>query len=131
MSRLLSSPLRKRTEQALRYTKITLTSHLALTALIDYAAQRPGLDIRNYGSWQSYRDEVTQITRQWHTICKLLPAISFYAVTDEQIIDASRWTYSGRMTWIGSEWEYCTGQYWPTEYRSAVLAILRAVLPQK
>ena len=121
--------MRKRTEMALRYTRITPATHPALVALIDYAAQRPGLDIRNYGTWQSYRGEATHITRQWQTICELLPAVNYHEITDDQLIEASRWAYSGRMTWIGTEWDYCTGQYWPTEYRQAVIAILRAVLP--
>ena len=123
--------MRKRTERALRYTQFTPASHPALVALIDYAAQRSGLDIRNYGTWQSYRSEAGHITRQWETICSLLQAANYHCVTDEQIISASEWAYSGRMTWTGSEWDYCTGQYWPTEYRSAVLAILRVVLPSK
>lgn len=113
--------MRKKTERALRYTQFTPESHPALVALVDFAAQRPGLDIRNYGTWQSYRSEAAQITQQWGTICELLRAANHYQVTDEQVIAASEWAYSGRLTWYGSEWEYCTGQYWPTEYRSAVL----------
>jgi len=121
--------MRKCTERALRYTNFTPESHPALVALLDYGAQRPGLDIGNYGTWQSYRSEAASITRQWHTICEMLHAVSFYDITDDQIIDASQWAYSGRMTWTGMEWEFCAGQYWPTEYRTAVLAILHAVLP--
>ena len=121
--------MRKRTEKALRYTNYTMASHPALVALIDYAAQRPGLDCRNYGTWQNYQSESAHITRQWHIICELLQAANHYHLTDTQIIDASKSAFSGRMTWLGDEWDYCTGQYWPTEYRSAVIAILRYSLP--
>jgi hypothetical protein len=121
--------MRKRTEIALRYTKFTPESHPALVALIDYAAQRPGLDIRNYGSYQNYRAEATHITKQWLTIGELLRIAAYHGVTDEQVIEASQWAYSGRLTWTGTAWDYCTGQYWPCEYRSAVIAVLRAVLP--
>jgi len=121
--------MKKRTERALRYTSFTSESHPVLVALIDYAAQRPGLDIRNYGTWQSYRAEAAWITRQWHTICNLVRIASHYGVTDEQIIEASHTAYSGRMAWDGREWDYCTGQYWPTEYRQAVAAVLRHALP--
>jgi hypothetical protein len=122
--------MRKRAERALRRTHITPESHPALVALIDYAAQRPGLDIRNYGTWENYRSEAAWITRQWQTICDLIRDADFHGVTDAQVIEASTYTYSGRMSWTGSEWDYCTGQYWPTEYRRAICAILRAVLPR-
>lgn len=121
--------MRKRAEQALRYTHFTPTTHPALCALINYAAQRPGLEIGNYGNWQSYRSEATGITRQWHTICALLQTANHYNITDEQVIAASESAYSGRMTWDGDGWDYCTGQYWPTEYRSAVIAVIRYALP--
>ena len=121
--------MRKRTERALRYTQFTPERHPILVALLDFAAQRPGLDLCNYGSWQSYRSEATQITRQWHTICELVRIANHYDVTDEQILAASEWAYSGRLRWTGTTWAYCTGQYWPTEYRSAVIAVLRYALP--
>lgn len=121
--------MRKRTMTALKYTDFTQESHPALCALIDYAAQRPGLEIGNYGTWQSYRDEAAGITRQWQTICELVRAANHYNITDLQIIAASEWAYSGRMTWDGGEWDYCCGQYWPTEYRAAVIAVLRYSLP--
>lgn len=119
----------KSTVRALRYTHFTSESHPALITLIDFAAQRPGLDPRNYGTWQSYRSEAAQITRRWRTICELIQAANYYDITDAQIIDASAWAYSGRLTWTGKDWDYCTAFYWPTEYRSAVIAVLRYALP--
>ncbi|HOF87194.1 MAG TPA: hypothetical protein PLZ36_03680 [Armatimonadota bacterium] len=120
--------MRKRAQQALRYTHFTPATHPALCALVDYAAQNPGLDWRNYGSWPSYRSEASQITRQWHAICDVLRIADHYTVTDAQIIAASQWAYSGRLTWTGTDWTYCCGQYWPTEYRTATLAVLRAAI---
>jgi hypothetical protein len=121
--------MRKRAQDALRYSRITPATHPALCALLDFAAQRPGLDMRNYGTWESYRAEAGYITRQWQTLVNLVRIASYYQVTDAQVIEASQWAYSGRLTWTGTEWEYCTGQYWPTEYRSAAIAVLRAALP--
>lgn len=121
--------MRKRAQQALRYTRITPTTHPALCALLDFAAQRSGIDARNYGSWESYRAEAGGITRQWGTLVNLVHIADYYQLTDAQVIEASQWTYSGRLTWSGSEWEYCTGAYWPTEYRSAAIAVLCAALP--
>lgn len=121
--------MRNMTERALRYTKFTSESHPALVALIDYAAQRPGLEPCNYGNWQSYKTEANDISRQWRTICQLLDIADHHQVTDVQVIEASQWAYAGRMTWMGNDWEYTCGQYWPTEYRSAVIAVLRYALP--
>ncbi len=121
--------MRNRARLALKYTHFTPESHPALCALIDYAAQRPGLDFRNYGSLESYRTEVASITRQWRKILVLLDVAEYYAVTDAQVIEASQWAFSGRMTWTDAGWNYCTGQYWPTEYRAAVVAVLRYALP--
>ena len=56
--------MRKRALDALQYTHFTPTTHPALCLLLDFAAQRPGLDIRNYGTWESYRAESGSITRQ-------------------------------------------------------------------
>jgi len=121
--------MRNMTERALRYTKFTSESHPALVALIDYAAQRPGLEPCNYGNWQSYKTEANEISRQWRTIGQLLDAADHHQITDAQVIEASEWCWSGRYTWDGNSWDYCTGQYYCVEYRAAVIAILRAVLP--
>jgi len=121
--------MRKRALKALRYTRITPTTHPALCALLDFAAQRTGLDRRNYGTLESYRSEASYISRQWHTLVNLAHIADYYQLTDAQVVDASRWAYSGRLTWTGSEWEYVTGQYFPCEFRSAAIAVLRAALP--
>lgn len=50
------------------------------------------------------------------------------SITAEDLIEASRRAYSGRLTLNktdkGYEIDYCTGQYWPTEYRRAACAML-------
>ena len=47
------------------------TRDTLLAMLQAYAAQRPGLDPRNYGDWANYRREAPQITRDL-TDCQLL-----------------------------------------------------------
>ena len=121
--------MRKKAQRALKWTHFTPETHPALCALIDYGAQAPRLEWGNYGNRTSYRSEADRIAKQWRSITYLIDAADHYRVTDDQIIDASQWAYSGRMNWQGHAWEYCTGQYWPVEYRAAVAAILRAVLP--
>ena len=122
--------MRKRAIDALRYTRITPESHPALCGLLDFAAQRPGLDCRNYGTWASYRSEASAITRQWGALVNLVRIADYYGLSDAQLIAASDWAYSGRLTWTGTDWDYCTGQYWPTEYRSAAIAVLRAAIQE-
>ncbi|OPZ83647.1 MAG: hypothetical protein BWY76_02178 [bacterium ADurb.Bin429] len=120
--------MRKRALDALRYTRITPATHPALCALLDFAAQRPGLDCRNYGTWESYRAEAGHITRQWGDLVNLVRIADYYGLSDTDVIDASQWAYSGRLTWTGADWEYCTGQYWPCEYRTAAIAVVRAAI---
>lgn len=120
--------MRKRAHDALRHTRITPETHPALCALVDFAAQRPGLDCRNYGSWESYRAEAGAISRQWSTLVMLVRFAAVSRLTDAQMIEASQWAYRGRLTWTGTEWRCCTGQYWPTEYRTAAVAVMRAAL---
>ncbi|MHB9134723.1 MAG: hypothetical protein ACYDBB_26930 [Armatimonadota bacterium] len=123
--------MRQRAQRALRYTHFTPETHPALCALIDYAAQRPGLEYANYGNWQAYQAEMHHISRQWRQIVSLLDAVEYHKVTDAQILEAASWAYSGRYEWDGQQWSYCVGQYFPVEHRQGVIAILKAALPQQ
>lgn len=96
----------------------------AFRALLDYAAQNPGLDYRNYGEPGPYRSELRSIGKDWERVQNLARAAIGLGVTDAEIIAKGPRAFSGRLTWNGKEWDYCTGQYWPTEYRKAVAAIL-------
>ena len=51
------------------------------------------------------------------------------SITADDIIEASKRAYSGRLTITASDdgkvlIDYCTGQYFPTEYRKAACAVL-------
>lgn len=111
-----------------------------LRALQAFAAQRPGLDPRNYISgWNdtagrsAYRAESRSITRDGHDATTLLAAVSLEdKIGAAEILEACR-AYSGRLQLQRTDagvWrvDYCTGQYWPTEYRRAVCAVLAAAL---
>lgn len=104
-----------------------------LTALAAWVRQRPGLEFANYGNAASYRAELRGITRDRHDAETLLKAVAYRetAIPMDALRDAFR-AYSGRLSW---HWdgqrgrlEYCTGQYWPTEYRRAVCAVLASAL---
>lgn len=104
-----------------------------LAALHRWINQRPGLDPRNYGTdcngWSAYRSESRSITRDLHDARQLLAAVSWRtSIGAKALKDALRHSYSGRLTWNGESLDYCTGQYWPTEFRRAVCAVLASAL---
>jgi hypothetical protein len=104
----------------------------AFRALLDYAAQGPGLDYGNYGEPTSYNSELRSIGKDWERVCNLAREAVRLGVTDAEVIECAKHSFSGRLVWNGSGWDYCTGQYWPTEYRKAVAAVLdRAVHDRK
>ena len=124
-------------------TESTYTERQAiLDALSTWIRQRPGLDYRNYSSgWndvegrRAYFRELRSITRDLHDARALLAAIGWRdSITADALKEAFR-AYSGRLTWTpnangttGGTLDYCTGQYWPTEYRRAVCAVLSSAL---
>lgn len=109
-----------------------------VSALGAWIRQRPGLEPGNYDR-AGYISESRRITRQKHDAERLLDeAIRTGPHTDEAWRDAFR-AFSGRLAWdsdkaIGPKdtacgrLSYCTGQYWPTEYRAAAAAVLASLL---
>lgn len=102
-----------------------------LRALEKFTRQRPGMEFGNYGDAKSYRAELRGITRDFSEAQTLLRAVRYSGITADQLRDAFR-AYSGRLSWDGERQrlEYCTGQYFPTEYRKAVCAVLASALWQ-
>ena len=99
-----------------------------ITALGAWIRQRPGLEFGNYGDVSAYRSEMRCITRQLHDARTLLAAVSWRdSITADDLLAAAR-AYSGRLSITekdgGVQIDYCTGQYWPTEYRAAACAVL-------
>jgi len=113
-------------------------------ALATWIRQRPGLEFGNYGSVASYQAELRSIARDKRDAETLLAAVRWReSITGQDIIEAARHAYSGRMTIVANRVEYpnqtpdygysvridyCTGQYWPTEYRRAAAAVLAGAL---
>lgn len=101
-----------------------------LTALYAFIAQRPGLEYGNYGDPVTYRSEMRSITKDRHDAEALLSAVARHeSITYANLKDAMR-AYSGRLTWDENmgRLDYCTGQYFPTEYRKAVCAVCAQAL---
>ncbi len=115
-----------------------------IDALYKFISQRPGVDARNYFSdWRdvegrrAYNSEVRSITRDLQTARLLLRQIELREISfpAEKIVEAARHSYSGRLSINvkpGTKGEiqidYCTGQYFPTEYRKAVCALCASLL---
>jgi len=104
-----------------------------LNALYTFAHKRPQLEYGNYGDPVAYRAESRAITRDLHDARRLLRAVELRpSITAQEILDASRRAFSGRLTITTDadnvQIDYCTGQYFPTEYRRAVSAILASAL---
>ena len=104
-----------------------------MKALYEWIDQRPGLDSCNYGDVSSYRSEMRRITQQRHDASRLMHSVgSRQRITADQIIEASKIAYSGRLYIVESDdkvtIEYHAGQYWPTEYRAVVCAVMSLIL---
>lgn len=106
-----------------------------IEALHRFIRQRPGLEFANYGDVSAYLSESRAITRDLHHARALLSAVAWRdGITADDIIDASCRAFSGRLTITptndgeGFSIDYCTGQYFPTEYRRAVASVLASAL---
>lgn len=99
-----------------------------LAALARFIRQRPGLEYANYRDPAVYRSESRSITRDMHHALILLHAVvSRNGITAGHLRESFR-AFSGRLSWDGKRLDYCTGQYYPTEYRKAVCAVLASAL---
>ena len=106
-----------------------------INALRTFAQKRPQLEYCNYGNPSSYRQESRAITKDLHHARQLLRKVELSSITAQDIVNASSEAFSGRLTIIPAnsyndkiKVEYCTGQYFPTEYRKAVCAVLARAL---
>jgi len=92
------------------------------------------MDPRNYNDWRSYRAESRSVTKDLHDARALISYVACRdSITAERIVAASRGAFSGRLTIEprgkdGFAVSYCTGQYFPTEYRKAVCAVLASAI---
>jgi hypothetical protein len=105
-----------------------------IDALYTFAHKRPQLEFNNYGDRQSYMRESRAITKDLHHARNLLRALELsQSITAEDIVRASEHAFSGRLSINVTDdglvsIDYCTGQYFPTEYRKAVAAICASAL---
>mgnify|MGYP006055752579 CR=1 FL=1 len=105
-----------------------------IACLRKFIAQRPGLEFGNYGSLPAYRSEMRSITKDRHHAETMLASVAWRdSITTDSILEASKHAFSGRLAITEPSpgrfvLDYCTGQYWPTEYRRAVCSVLSSAL---
>lgn len=104
-----------------------------IAALRTFAQQRPGLEYGNYSDPVAYRAEVRSIGKDLTTARTLLRYVELRdSITADMLLDAAKHTFSYRLTITESDGQftldYCTGQYFPTEYRRAVCAVLSSAI---
>ena len=113
-----------------------------LAALDKFVRQRAGLEFGNYGDVTSYRAEQRSITKDLHHYRELERYVTWRdSITADMLLAAARDAYSGRLTlndnratyddgsiYFAYGVEYCTGQYFPTEYRRAACAVLASAI---
>jgi hypothetical protein len=101
-----------------------------LAALRKFVGQRPGLDFANYGDAAAYRAESRSITRDLNHAKTLLRKVETASgISGLNLIEATRGSRLKIVeTLTGHKVEYCTGQYFPTEYRRAVAAVCAGAL---
>lgn len=111
-----------------------LTKQQIIDGLYRFIHQRPGLEFGNYGDIKLYRSEIRGIGKDLQQARKLLREIELRdSITADDIIRAAKSSYSGRLTISETDdgklrIDYCTGQYFPTEYRRAVCSLCSSLL---
>lgn len=110
---------------------------LILAALAAFVRSRPGFEPGSYGTRADYARDVRHATQQLHDAQAMLSAIGWRQSIDADALRAAFSAFSGRLTWRYTpgegtgRWgmvEYCTGQYYCTEFRAAVCAVLARAL---
>ena len=100
-----------------------------------FIGQRSGIDYRNYYStWQdtagrrAYRQDARRIAQDGKRARRALALAEAYPFNPEALIDATRSAFSQRLQIVDTggklDLDYCTGQYFPTEYRAAAAVVL-------
>lgn len=114
------------------------TKQQLIAALYAFINQRSGIDFRDYqsGDWKASREsflgDYRPILKHGRQARALLRAVELRdSITVQNLMEASR-AYSGRLKFVENEKgvavDYCTGQYFPTEYRNAACAVLAQCL---
>ena len=100
--------------------------------LYDFVNQRPQIEWANYCDHYYIGQDRAKVARQLQDFRKMRAYVLGLQESgvpmDHHIKEASQMAFSGRLKFTDSGIEYCTGQYWPTEYRAAACAVLASAI---
>lgn len=108
-----------------------------LDCLAAFIGQRSGIVTRDYASdWRdkdglaALRSDQAKIARDGKQARELLASVRRRSITADDLKAALRDAFSGRLSWDGEakRLDYCTGQYFATEYRAAVCSVLATAM---
>lgn len=92
-----------------------------------WIGQRSGLDFANYGDRVAFMEDSRRISKQRAQARRALAqarAFEFDADAMQKAFSA----FSGRLQWKDDYFDYCTGQYFPTEFAIAAATVLEAYI---
>lgn len=109
-----------------------------LDKLEKFINQRPILDPADYGlgrgqtpgrkqwfeDFRAFEKEKRDISKDGTRARKALAEARNLPANWEALQDAFKSAFSGRLSYTDGELDYCTGQYYPTEYRKAAATVL-------
>ena len=99
-----------------------------LSALRNWISQRPGFEPSNYDA-AGYRAVCRRVAKQRRDALEMLRFVELSgSITGPALNAAFHDAFSGRLSWDGVRLSYCTGQYWPTEYRAAACSVLASAI---
>jgi hypothetical protein len=98
-----------------------------LDALAAFVSQRSGMDYRNYGDRDAFMGDYRPILRHGKHARSMLAYLRWRTLAPDFLASVAD---NGRLTWDATrgEWDYCTGQYFPTEYRRAACRLLASAV---
>ncbi len=102
-----------------------------IAAIRAHIMSRPNIDSRDYGNIKIQRADQRKATKDAHAALAFLGAISARDdITAAAMLDPARNTgrFSIKQDGQTIRADYCTGQYWPTEYRAGAARYLADVL---
>ena len=107
------------------------TKQTIIDALHQWINQRPGLDFDSDGDVSSCRAEMRSIGKDLQHARAMVNYVAWHdSITAEMIMSAA--DNGGRLTLTVNgdkvRIDYVVGQYWPTEYRRAVCALMSSVI---
>lgn len=105
-----------------------MATAVLINAISAHIAQRSGINWRDYNDRAAFLQDYRRIIRDGKHARRMLRAVELSSMTDETLLSATRGAFAGRMTAANGKLEYCTGQYFATEYRAAACAVLARAL---